>query len=290
MTKQARLLPLRRAALCYTASMSDRQLDADFASQASQALLIETLAANAWPPEQSIVFDGWRLRSARGVTRRANSVWPNADGALVTLDQKLAVVERYYAALGQQAIFQICAAAQPAALDTLLDQRGYAIDAPTHVQTAAIAQVMAHLPPQQVGHHADIEISRTFDRDWFALYCACEEVGEAAASVRRAILERIQPTHGFALLRRAGEPIAVGLGVVEDGWLGIFCMATLPAYRRQGAAGAILHSLAAWSHSFAAKNAYLQVMVNNHGAQQMYAKAGFVTAYDYHYRVGKETH
>ena len=74
-------------------------------------LLIETLAANAWPPEQTVVVDGWRLRSAGGVTRRANSVWPNADTGAAGLEEKLAAVENHYSALGQPSIFQICDAA-----------------------------------------------------------------------------------------------------------------------------------------------------------------------------------
>ena len=57
-------------------------------------LLIETLAANAWPPERSVILDGWRLRSAGGITRRANSVWPNADTGTASLEDKLAAVEQ----------------------------------------------------------------------------------------------------------------------------------------------------------------------------------------------------
>lgn len=265
--------------------MSDRPSNPDPARQASQALLIETLAANAWPPEQSIIFDGWRLRSARGVTRRANSVWPNAGGEMIDIDARLAVVEQYYAAAGLPAAFQICAAAQPPGLEQMLEQRGYRADAHTHVQTTTVAGMLDKLPAQRLRPQLEVEISDTLTAGWFALYCACEEVSGHSAAVRRAILQRIQPAHGFALLRRAGEPAAVGLGVVEAGWLGIYCMATLPAHRRQGAACAVLHSLAAWSLAHAAHDTYLQVMVHNLEAQQLYAGAGFVTAYDYHYRV-----
>jgi GNAT superfamily N-acetyltransferase len=247
-------------------------------------LLIETLAANAWPPEQSVVFDGWRLRSARGVTRRANSVWPNARGALAGVESKLAVVEQYYAALGQPAIFQICAAAQPPALDYLLEQRGYGANSHTHVQTAAIRTLLENLPPLRLRPHFEIEVSEEFDPDWFRLYCASEEVEGRAAAVRRSILQRIEPPHGFVLLRSGGEAVAAGLGVAEGGWLGVYCMATLPAHRRQGAASAILRTLAIWSQMYGAENTYLQVMARNREAQQLYAKAGFLTAYNYHYR------
>jgi GNAT superfamily N-acetyltransferase len=261
---------------------------ADAAAPAETILLIETLAANAWPPEQSIELDGWRLRSARGVTRRANSVWPNADAGVASLDEKLAVAERYYSALGLPALFQICDAAQPQALDELLERRGYGANSHTHVQTASIQTLLANLPPLRLRPAFKLEVSEEFDEDWFALYCASEEVGGHAAAVRRSIFRRIQPPHGFALLRSGDEPVAAGLGVAEKGWLGVFCMATMPAHRRQGAGSAVLRTLAIWSQLYGVENAYLQVMVRNEGAQQMYAKAGFVTVYGYHYREKRE--
>jgi ribosomal protein S18 acetylase RimI-like enzyme len=249
-----------------------------------EILFIETLAANAWPPEQSIALDGWRLRSAGGITRRANSVWPNLHTGSRSLEEKLAAVEHHYAALGQPSIFQICDAARPAGLDTTLAARGYRANSHTFVQTAPLRDLLQNLPPLRLFPHFEIEVSEEFYDDWFALYCRSEEVSGHAAAMRGDILQRIAPAHGFTLLRIAGEPAAVGLGVAEEGWLGVYCMATLPAYRRQGAARAILRTLAIWAQLYGAEQAYLQVMQNNAGAQQLYAKAGFATAYHYHYR------
>ena len=247
-------------------------------------LLIETLAANAWPPEQTVIVDGWRLRSAGGVTRRANSVWPNADTGAAGLEEKLAAVENHYSALGLPSIFQICDAARPADLDANLAARGYDANSHTFVQVAPMREVLQNLPPLRLYPHFEIEVSEEFYDEWFAFYCLSEEVSGHAAAMRGGILQRIELAHGFALLRIDGEPAAVGLGVVEQGWLGVFCMATLPAFRRQGAAGAILRTLAIWGQLYDAQQAYLQVMQNNPVAQQLYAKAGFATAYHYHYR------
>jgi ribosomal protein S18 acetylase RimI-like enzyme len=247
-------------------------------------LHIETIAANAWPPEQSVELDGWRLRSAGGVTRRANSVWPNAAGGRASLEEKLSAVERHYAALGQSSIFQICDAAQPPDLDAALAARGYDANSHTFVQAAPIRDLLQNLPPLRLFPQFEIEVSEEFYDEWFALYCESEGVSGHAAAMRGGILRRIDPPHGFALLRCGGEPAAVGLGVVEDGWLGIYCMATLPAYRRMGAASALLRTLAIWAQLYDAHHAYLQVMQNNPHAQKLYAKAGFATAYHYHYR------
>jgi len=84
-----------------------------------------------------------------------------------------------------------------------------------------------------------------------------------------------------------GRPVAVGLGVVEAGWVGIFCMATLPAFRRQGAGAAVLRSLAEWGRQQGAEQVYLQVTEANVEARPLYAKAGFEMLYTYHYRVAE---
>ena len=248
-------------------------------------LMLEMLSANAWPAAEIELCGGWRLRSTQGVTRRANSVWPNHDDGALTLETKLAQVEAFYAARNRPAIYQICDAMQPAQLDAVLAARGYGFEAPTFVQTTSLATLLERLPSLRHYPHFEVEVSEEFDAQWFAFYCQSEEVSAAAAPVRRAILERIAALHGFVTLYAGGAPAAVGLGVVEAGWLGIFSMATLPAFRRRGAARAILRTLAVWAQLYDATAVYLQVMENNRSAQQLYASAGFTTAYRYHYRV-----
>jgi N-acetylglutamate synthase len=247
--------------------------------------LLESLSANAWPAAETIYFDGWRLRYTGGVTRRANSVWPNAHGGAQPLDAKLAAVEDFYARHGAPAIYQICDAMQPAGLDDILAARGYTAAAHSHVQTASIAGMLAALPPLRTYPAFDVAVAEDFDEVWFDLFCTSEQVDAHGAAMRRSILQRIEPAHAFAVLRAAGEPAAVGLGVAEQGWLGIFCMATLPALRRQGAARAILRTLALWSQLHGAGQSYLQVMQHNTAGMALYAPLGFTTAYDYHYRV-----
>lgn len=248
-------------------------------------LTLETIAANAWPAAEVELCGGWRLRSTQGVTRRANSVWPNHDDGALTLETKLAQVEAFYAARGLPAIYQICDAMQPAQLDSVLAARNYVYEAPTFVQRAPLTMLLERLPSLRHYPTFAVEVSEEFDAQWFELYCASEAVSDQAVPVRRAILARIAPVRGFVTLYDAGTPAAVGMGVVEAGWLGIFSMATLPAYRRRGAARAILRTLAVWAQLYAAQHAYLQVMAHNTVAQALYAGAGFVTAYGYHYRV-----
>jgi GNAT superfamily N-acetyltransferase len=202
----------------------------------------------------------------------------------VALEEKLELVERLYAERGLPATYQICDAMQPAHLDDVLAVRGYDPCAHSQVQTASLRRLLQTLPPLQLFPHFELEVAEEFDEAWFELYCRAEGLDGGAQGVRRTILAQIGPLHGFVTLRCAGAPAAVGLGVVENGWLGIFCMATLPEFRRQGAARGILRTLAIWARLYEAQRAYLQVMDDNAAGLGLYAAAGFQPAYHYHYR------
>jgi GNAT superfamily N-acetyltransferase len=88
-----------------------------------------------------------------------------------------------------------------------------------------------------------------------ALYALAEGLDEFAATMRRVILSKIEPVRGFVQVTIDDQPAAVGLGVVENGWLGIYCMSSRPAFRRRGAATAILRTLAIWAQMNDAQNA-----------------------------------
>jgi len=263
---------------------------------------LEELAANAWPARITQTVGGWRLRYTDGITRRANSVWPNlstlsthpekfrtaplsiveatspkADTSAklsigmgqnfsgkhpqlnqTNLAEQLATVENFYAQRNLPARFQICPAAQPPTLDETLTQRGY---------------------------QNKVTINQHLNDAWFESYCQSEALSTKAIGVRRGILQRIAPLTGFAHIAGADNaPAALGLGVVERGWLGIFCMTTKPEYRRRGLASTLLHALADWANQQGATNAYLQVMVSNKAAQKLYTRVSFETRYQYYYK------
>lgn len=73
-------------------------------------------------------------------------------------------------------------------------------------------------------------------------------------------------------------------GVVDEGWLGLFAMAVLPAHRRRGHGRDLLGALGQWAATQGAHAAYLQVWSGNDTARTRYTAPGFETAYGYHYR------
>jgi GNAT superfamily N-acetyltransferase len=242
-------------------------------------LEIEEAAFRAWPAEEVVDLSGWRLRFTHGVTRRANSVWPNGWYGEATLGERLDAVEAFAASRGIAPSYQVTAVARPSELDAVLAARGYSIDAPTIVETLELSQRTPH------AEHRGLEVSvaTAANADWLTI-----AVDRARyAGVRNhllGLLERIGDRAGFGLVRSAEGPIAIGLGVAEGPWLGIFGMVTVPEARRRGAATAILRALAAWGAERGASRAYLQVERENEAARALYASAGFVPAYEYHYR------
>lgn len=250
---------------------------------------LEELAANAWPARVTQTVNGWRLRYTSGITRRANSVWPNQLApSQIDLASQLATVEQFYAQRDLPARFQICPAAQPADLEQILEQNGYTADATTNVQTTLISNIVGKIEP-------DPGICVTIDHHLTAAWANAYELAEGhsglASQVRQDIMQRIAPSTGFASITVPDQtvpdqpaPVAIGLGVVERGWLGIFCMATDPNFRRRGLASTIMHGLAEWANQQGATDAYLQVMVENKAVQRLYNRYGFNTIYQYHYR------
>jgi N-acetylglutamate synthase len=230
---------------------------------------LEAIAYEFWRPPEVEVLDGWRLRFAHGITGRANSVWPNGDGALL-LDEKIDRAEAWYRERGLAVLFQLTEAARPAGLEDALAARGYELRGdPVSVEVAPLAEVVARTS-------GDAEVSDDFDDAWLDLWAGSRGF-ENRSAARELLLQ------GDAAFARIGD-VAVGRGVAAAGWLGITSMVTVPEARRQGHARALVHALARWALERRCTNALLQVESTNVAARALYAAAGFVPQHEYHYR------
>jgi ribosomal protein S18 acetylase RimI-like enzyme len=248
---------------------------------------LEERAFAAWPAEEVKLLDGWRLRRMRGVTRRANSVWPSGDvreqplRSMRPLAERLAEVETFYGDRGQPAMYQLSPVASPVGLDEALAARGYQIDAPVVVQVADVAPLVErHRPLPGVR----TEVTAVPSARWFEV-SALRGRFAPVADVYRGLLGRLADRAVFVLAEQRGVPAAVGLGVVDRGWMGIFAMSTLPEFQRMGLGTAVLGTLAGAAAQAGVSRLYLQVEVENTAARRLYRAAGFVPAYRYHYRV-----
>lgn len=246
---------------------------------------IEEHAYNAWPAAIVQDLDGWKLRYTFGVTGRANSVWPNHHGGQLTLEEKFEIIERFYRTRNLPPRFMLTEIAQPPGLTETLRTRGYQPTPPIAVQTAnskAIAQRQEGSTPFVI-HTAPI-----WNEAWGNCYLQYVPKTAHEARVRKGIIQRItKPCVFVTALSAQGEAVGVGLGVLDNGWVGIFCMVTAPHARRQGIASVILHAIAQWSATHEA-DLYLQVHTENPAGLALYTKLGFTTTYQYrHYILQK---
>src|SRR6266487_1581951 len=115
---------------------------------ADSALLIEQLAANAWPAAVVQIVDGWLLRHTPAVARRrSNSALPPPAAAEATAAQRariLDLAERFYARHNQPTVVQVSPAELHDALDGELAARDYLRQSPTVVLTAPVGRVLHH--------------------------------------------------------------------------------------------------------------------------------------------------
>jgi N-acetylglutamate synthase len=233
---------------------------------------LERLMDEAWPAPETMSIGGWRARFAAGVTRRANSVLPHVEPADV--DATITAAERAYADRGLPTVFQMTPAAQPSDLDSRLADRGYRLDAPTHVLVADADAVPA-------GSFSGAELADEPTEAWMDLWWLVDGRGDRAArAVARAILTGA-PARYASIVDDQGVA-AVGRVALLDGWAGIYCLAVRPDAHRRGLGGAVLRVLAGIATG---RRLWLQVLADNAAARSLYTSAGFTPAFTHHYRV-----
>ena len=240
--------------------------------------LLEDIGADAWPAATTVWLEGWRLSLDAGMTRRANSVVPNAVRPIDDADALIGEVERRSRERGLCPCFKLAAAAEPADLDRRLERRGYRLEGHSLVLVADARTVVAPHAPEVATILDDRPTPAWLDACW----PAAQYVAERAA--RQAIVERLTLPRAFALAGRGGALAGAALAAADRGWVGLTAVHTLPEQRRRGVARDLLGALAGWAIARRIERVYLQVERDNAPARRLYAALGFTEAYGYHYR------
>ena len=239
--------------------------------------VLEELSLNAWASLQTVLYDGWILRFAKGYTKRANSVNPLYPSS-IDIEPKLQFCEKLYESQGLPVVFKMTPAAHPSSLDQILDARGYQNDSPTSVQMIDLEGMNPQLS-STVASQADLS------EVWLANFCSMSSISEANRTTLREILLNIIPRHCFVSLTSNRRVVACGVGVLQSGYVGLFDIITDKEFRQRGYGEEIVKSILAWGKENQAHKGYLQVMLNNAPALNLYAKIGFVEQYQYWYRI-----
>jgi len=235
------------------------------------------MTMSAWPALRTILYDGWVMRFSDGFTRRANSVSPLYPSTL-DINQKITTCEGIYKSLGQPTVFKMTEDIHPDSLDGILNERGYAINAPTSVQ-------IADLDDTDSTSDSDIVVTEQLDDHWLDQFFRKSGLDERYLVTLREMLGRIISKRGLFSIAAGDDVIAFGLAVMDSDYVGLYDILTDRNYRRQGLGRRISREMMRWGKANGAKTAYLQVMLNNPPALRLYDEIGFKEAYKYWYRL-----
>lgn len=238
----------------------------------SEIWALEELSFRTLPAIEQERYDGWVLRWSNGGSRRGNSVNPMATST-IELDAKIAYCEAWLHERDVRPTFRLTDLAE-SGLDSALDATGYSRTSPTDVMTAPLA-------PLAPVARAQIETAPS--REWLRAIPVHGEQGHYLPQLRSQ-LTGSAGAGWFASISVDDKIVAIGLGIVLDGWLTIYNMNTLEPHRRRGHAWRILQTLLAIGQDHGAQRAVLQVTQDNVAAQRLYRSAGFSPAYQYWYR------
>jgi N-acetylglutamate synthase len=240
---------------------------------------LQERAACALPASDVVIVDGWWLRHAAGSAWWAGSVLPHHDAVSAELLRRVVQAEEFYAGHCATARFQLSPGACPAGLDAVLAERGYRRHSAMSLQVASTERAARQANTAAVRIVLDTSPAQA----WLGLWHAVHGHGGDLRS-EREMLDRVQPPSAYAYAAIDDVVVAVGRAVVDDGWAGVFGMATRPAARGRGAARSVLASLAQWADDRGAGRMYLQVERDNVAALALYRQAGFKEICAYHYR------
>lgn len=240
---------------------------------------IEEMGLNGWPALQTVLYDGWLLRFADGYTKRSNSVIP-LNGSTLDLDEKISYCEQLYRERGQAAIFKVMPFTEQAELDAKLEERGYEFVDHALVKTASLQGLE---PPD----YNDVVMTTEITSYWLDTIMEMQGLSASQKETTRRMMAD-HPLHkAFVVVKNEGTPVACGMAVMEQGYVGLYDIVTDPTQRGRGYGEVLTRHLLWWAKEQGAERGYLLVVKNNEAANRLYDKFGFRQIYEYWYRVKK---
>ncbi|MGO9359081.1 MAG: GNAT family N-acetyltransferase [Xanthobacteraceae bacterium] len=236
----------------------------------------EHACLNAWPALFSVVHDGWVMRFANGLSRRANSANPLHAEARIA-GATLQYFENLFSLHDLPMIIRVPSLLD-AEVDRTLERFGFVAEGESHVLFAAL-DALAVKPDPAVSIVTDLEDG------WLAALNRMQGRSDEQSATFDDIMTSIALPAGFAALTVGGEAVALACGVLDGDMMVCESVITDPRHRGAGygrrLSGALLH----WARLNEASCACLQVETANAGGRSLYRQLGFVTELSrYHYR------
>lgn len=242
--------------------------------------LIEELSMNAWPALQTKLFDGWVLRFADGYTKRSNSINPLYDSC-VSLKHKIDFCEKEYESKNLPVVYKLTLDSNPKNIDLELDKRGYSRIDETSMRLLQISKY-------NFDEIEDVSVMTGFCDAWIESLYKCSGMNlERDQITAKRMLDNIKGEVVCVNKIVDGKIVGCGYGVIERDYIGIFYIVVDKSYRRMGFGRDIMKGILNIAQHKEIGTAYLQVVVGNTVAENLYESLGFIEEYRYWYRVKK---
>lgn len=224
-----------------------------------------------WAAAGRVPLGDWVVRRGAGAGRRVGSVWTKGDPGT---DPATAVARagEIAARWGEPLFLQVREGDE--ALDALLAERGFTVEAPSRLMAADVAAVAAH----GVGDRMVVEVRApliVLDELW--------QAGHVDAP-RRAVMERTPLPKIRLMLREDDRPAAAAFVAVDGDVAMLHALVVGPGFRRRGVGRAATAAAAHWALGQGAATLGLAVEAGNDAALALYRGMGFRDCGGYHYR------
>jgi len=239
--------------------------------------LIEELSMSAWPALQTHLYDGWVLRISNGYTKRANSVNLLYE-TKTDINEKIEYCKAFFEQFGLPVIYKITSDNNVSIVDERLKELGYIKIDETSVQVLDLSKVA-------FVNNSRSEISYQLSQEWIEGYIKSSKIEEDIK--KETLKQMLKNIIGKCIFVRhiiAGEAIGYGYGVIDNEYVGIFDIHVDESFRGKGYGKAVMETIISTAKGLGVNKAYLQVVVGNTIAENLYAKLGFEEIYKYWYR------
>lgn len=240
--------------------------------------MIEDFSLNAWPSHQIQFYDGWLLRFSYFYTHRTNSV-EQIGPSSIPVEEKIDFCEKAYRRWGTPSIFKITPLL-PDNFEQQLIGRGYQVQHTTHVMLLDYSGWTPQEP------QVPVFLEHTINDRWISGLFSLKGTTNAlhrqiVPSMYRAIPK---DTLSASVVNTKGQIIAIGMGILDRDYIGIYAIHVHPRYRGQGLARSICRTLLNAGYRRGLSGAYLQVVEGNLPAKNLYTSLGFQDFYKYWFR------
>jgi len=180
-----------------------------------------------------------------------------------------------YAARCMAAAFRVADVPGLAGVRAELTRLGYRAQQATLVQVGSVARML------EVGAALPADVRATADATWAAPFLTAGFDPVDGANRIQAL--RRARNAAYATLCEGDQTLACGTAAFGFGWASIHGMRTVATHRGQGLAARVLAGLAEAARGRGLQRVFLQVEADNTAALRLYRRAGFSTAWRYHY-------